>query len=105
MTKVITELEMKEYSGMSQAVFTADTIITPSAREWAKDHGLRIIFSGDIGDLQKPGHFSEIDRSDLLKKVVMSVKTQLEKDEVPIKKDEIVQAVLSCLERIGCQIT
>lgn len=105
MTKVITQLEIKEYLGMKQAVFPEDAIITPAARDWAKDHQLQIVFAGSSEDkYQNSNNLSGADRNDLLKQVIMTVKTRLEKEGVPLSKDVVVQTVLTCLERLGCQI-
>lgn len=105
MTKVITQVEIKEYLGMNQAVFPADTIITPSARDWAKDHQLQIVLDGDTEDkYQKLNNVSEAERGDFLRQIIMTVKTQFEKNGAPVKKDEVVKIVLTCLERLGCNI-
>lgn len=105
MAKVITQSEIKEYLGMNQAVFPAGTIITPSAGDWAKEHQIQIVFAGDTEDkYQKSNNLSEAERSDFLRRMIMTVKTQLEKNGAPVKKDEVVKIVLTCLERLGCNI-
>jgi hypothetical protein len=106
MTKLITQVEIKEYLGMNKAVFSPDTIITPSARDWAIEHQIQILLDGESGELvlQKPEETPFVDSGDTLKQIVKTVILQLKNSGVSIDKDVVLKAVLTCLERLGCEV-
>ena len=106
MTKVITQVEIKEYSGMGKAVFPANTIITPSARDWAREHQIQIAVEGVMEDevYQKKDGISTADQRDLLRQVVESVISELKSRNASLDKDVVFKAVLLSLERLGCRV-
>lgn len=44
MSTVVSQAEIKRFKDNECAVFPVGTIITPSAREWASEHNIRISF-------------------------------------------------------------
>src|SRR5690554_1350105 len=111
MTKVITQSEIQKHRGKTQAVFAGGTIVTPAAKDWAKEHGLSIVIGSDGRDRQEqiqisdsPAGSKENNRDKILKKVITAVKTNLEKRGTTLQKEVVVQAVINCLEELGYQI-
>ena len=45
MAQVITQIEMMRYQGAPLAVFPEGTILTPSAKDWAKEQGIEVVGS------------------------------------------------------------
>jgi|SRR5690554_3554394 len=108
MTKVITQSEIQKHRGKTQAVFAAGTIVTPAAKDWAKEHGLSIVIGSDrqeqIQISDSPAGSKENNRDKILKKVITAVKTNLEKRGTSLQEEVVVQAVINCLEELGYQI-
>ncbi len=44
MANVVTQIEMMKYRGTSRAVFPVGTILTPSAKDWAREQGIEVAF-------------------------------------------------------------
>lgn len=91
MANVITQVEMMKYRGSSVAVFPEGTILTPSAKDWAKEQGIEVTFGGA----------SEAPAGDeLLDSVVKAVVGQFRANGRPLDRDAIVTAAAQVLERL-----
>ena len=44
MANVVTQIEMMKYRGTARAVFPVGTILTPSAKDWAREQGIEVAF-------------------------------------------------------------
>ena len=93
MANLITQVEMMKYLGMEQAVFPVGTILTPSAKDWAKDHGIKIV----IGENDAAKHM-------LLETTIKAVLNNVEKAGGFLKKEELVDIVTQCLKKLGCKV-
>lgn len=93
MANVITQVEMMKYRGSSVACFPAGTILTPSAKDWAKEQGITVSF-GDC--VQAPAA-----NDDLLNQVVAAVVAQFKANGRSLDKNELVAAVEEVLKRLN----
>ena len=50
MAQVITQIEMMRYQGAPLAVFPEGTILTPSAKDWAREQGIEVRIGGSDAD-------------------------------------------------------
>lgn len=106
MAGVVTQIDIMKFAGMDKAVFPGGTIVTPSAKDWAKDHNIRIIIgecSGDIGSSINPG-IDRIEKTELLKHTIKAVISNTNKAGGLMKKDELVETVIACLKKLGCTV-
>lgn len=113
MPKVITELEIKKCAGRPKVVFPSGTVITPSAKDWAKANNLEIIYGDDRGvggkvpsecaSLGKIG-FTAVDRVEILRRMICAVAGELEKAGVPLREEILIAAVTESLTKIGCLV-
>ncbi|RCX18014.1 hypothetical protein DFR58_106183 [Anaerobacterium chartisolvens] len=94
MAQVITQMEIMKFAGMEKAVFPADTILTPSAKDWAQEHKIDIILGKGI-DKQSD------EKSELLKNLVKAVIKNMDRAGGFLKKEELVEVVTRCLEKMG----
>ncbi len=92
MANVITQVEMMKYRGSSVACFPAGTILTPSAKDWAKEQGITVSF-GDCADAPTANQ-------DLLNQVVAAVVAQFKANGRNLDKNELVAAVEEVLKRL-----
>lgn len=93
MANVITQVEMMKYRGSSVACFPAGTILTPSAKDWAKEQGITVSFGDCAGDA--------VPADDVLDAVVAAVVAQFKANGRSLDKDEIVAAVEEVLKRLN----
>lgn len=93
MANVITQVEMMKYRGSSVACFPAGTILTPSAKDWAKEQGITVSF----GDCAETVALAD----NVLDTVVAAVVTQFKANGRSLDKDEIVVAVEEVLRRLN----
>jgi hypothetical protein len=104
MAGVVTQIDIMKFAGMDKAVFPGGTIVTPSAKDWAKDHNVRIITGEcgeDIGNFSNTG-VNSIEKTELLKYTIKAVITSVNKAGGLMKKDELVETVIACLKKLGC---
>jgi ethanolamine utilization cobalamin adenosyltransferase len=102
---VITEFEIKRFSGQDKAILPAGTIVTPAAKDWASEHNLEIVYNNSsIIKENSPVDLGETDKKALLKRVIEIIVTEKRKTGAPIQKEEIAELVITCLKRLGCQI-
>lgn len=94
MANVITQVEMMKYRGSSVACFPAGTILTPSAKDWAREQGITVSFGDCAGEAAAPAN-------DVLDAVVAAVVAQFKANGRSLDKDEIVIAVEEVLKRLN----
>ena len=105
MGTVITQVDIMKYNGTSEAIFPIGTIVTPSARDWAKEHGINIVIDHMVDNTLKESKVQgEAGKSLLLKQVVKSVIGKAKMPGTSMEKEEIVRIVIACLKKIGCTI-
>lgn len=92
MTKVITEKDIMHYIGMKTVVLPAGTLLTPSAKDWADEHGLDVVVGENNGMDQK---------AELLEQTIRAVLNNVDKSGGLLKREELVKIVVSSLERMG----
>lgn len=93
MANVITQVEMMKYRGSSVACFPAGTILTPSAKDWAKEQGITVSF----GDCAAQAPVAD----NLLDAVVAAVVAQFKANGRSLEKDALVAAVEEVLKRLN----
>lgn len=93
MANVITQVEMMKYRGSSVACFPAGTILTPSAKDWAKEQGITVSF-GDCADTVAADN-------NLLDQVVAAVVAQFKANGRSLDKNELAAAVEEVLKRLN----
>ena len=93
MSTVITQVELMKYAGMEEVVFSEGTILTPSAKDWAKDHGIRVIIGND-----------KMSRDQLLETTIRSAVGHVKMNGGVISKEEIAGIVTQCLTKLGCKV-
>jgi ethanolamine utilization cobalamin adenosyltransferase len=103
---VITEFEIKRFSGQDKVILPAGTIVTPAAKDWANDHNLEIVYDNNSSmiDSTIAVGVGETDKKALLKRVIEIIVAEKRKTGAPIKKEEIAELVITCLKRLGCQV-
>jgi hypothetical protein len=94
MAQVITQMEIMKFVGMEKAVFPADTILTPAAKDWAKEQKIEIILGESYGKQSD-------EKSELLKNLTKSVIKNMDRAGGLLKKEELVEVVARCLEKMG----
>ncbi|HEX3045983.1 MAG TPA: hypothetical protein VHY08_14595 [Bacillota bacterium] len=104
MANLITEVEIKKFSGMKTVLLPAGTIITPAAKDWANEHHLKIEYEGQINKDAVAIPINSMDRQTLLKQVITAVIKDLQQKGIPIHQEEIIPIIIKCLERLGCQV-
>jgi ethanolamine utilization cobalamin adenosyltransferase len=98
-SKVITLNDIAGMGDKKQLVLSKDMIITPSARDWAYEHGIRIVM-GD--DLSLEGTEEEQGKTRLLNTTIDCIVKQMKACNMPVNKDEMTAIVKTCLERMNC---
>jgi len=113
MPEVITEYEIKKYAGCPKVVFPSGTVITPSAKDWAKANNIQIIYginhstACDASSKPAPGEeaaLTTMEREELLRKMVGAVAGELEKAGLPLQEKILIQAVTESLRKMGCRV-
>ncbi|MGE5550047.1 MAG: hypothetical protein ACM3ZC_05895 [Bacteroidota bacterium] len=103
MQKVITSIEIRQYEGMKEAVFPAGAIITPAARDWAKERGIRIVCGPEIGSAEVNDARSKPGREELLRRVVVTMAEEFKRCGRPLEKEALGAAVRACLDRLNAR--
>lgn len=104
MANVVTELDMKKFFGMDRAVLPVGAILTPAAKDWAKDHNLTIVYDDGTNSGNVPVKGGEKEKTELLKQVVAKVVNKLQQKGAPVRKEELVPIVIACLEQMGYRV-
>ena len=94
MAQVITQIEMMRYQGAQLAVFPEGTILTPSAKDWAKEQGIEVRIGGSDADTGQQ----------FLDQVVGSVIRQYRSLGKSIVKEEAAEAVCQVLSKLECTV-
>lgn len=109
MAMVITQAEMLQYAGKDKAVFSAGTIVTPLARDFAAENNIRIVIEELCPERENTGKAGEtggcdVTREGLLRDIVRTVGRNLGYSERHVSRDELEEIVVKCIERIGCRV-
>jgi hypothetical protein len=106
MANVVTQMEICKYEGMHKAVFKEGTIITPAARDWAREHEIEIVLGNFPGDTKFPSkkQTTDYDKEKLLEIVIEAVNCNIENAGCLAKRDELIEAVIACLRKLGCKV-
>ncbi len=92
MAKVITLKDIIKYSGLKTIELPVDTLLTPSAKDWAHENGVQIVL--DQGD----------EKAELLQRTIQTTLDNINKSGNLITRNELVRIVTTSLERMGCVI-
>lgn len=96
MSKLVSQSEIQKFKDNEEVVFPVGSVITPSARDWALEHGITISFG--VVDTEKK------EKNDFLKNTIYTVSKEFEQQGVKPGADTLARAVCYCLERAGCRI-
>lgn len=99
MGKVITQTDIMKYLGTETIFFEEGTIVTPSAKDWAKEQGIEIVLGNE-----EPKSKGSTERAEILKKIVTSVTENIKNSGQVVEKDGVFSTVTKCLERLGCKV-
>jgi len=99
--KVLTLNDIAGMTDKKQLILSKDTIITPAARDWAKEKGISIIVEGQT---EVKGSGAEEEKDKLLNSTIVSIVRQLKSNNMTLNKDEIASIVKNCLERMNCMV-
>lgn len=102
MATVITELDIRKFKDMNQAVLPAGAILTPAAKDWAQENHLTIVIGGNPGVPSSSGDAAG--KEVYLRQVVESVVRKIRQNGTPVSKEVITAIVVACLERMGCKV-
>lgn len=94
MSTVVSQAEIKRFKDNECAVFPVGTIITPSAREWASEHNIRISF----------GEPDSNERLDLLRNTVSAVLKEFSNKDQKPDVNVLSELVCKCLRELGCKV-
>ena len=106
MAIVIAQTEMMKYQGKDRAVFPAGTVVTPSAKDWARENRIEIVLEGcpkEVGTSDISVPYSE-GKLNLLNRVIEAVEKNNEKQGSSLRTEQISEAVAKSLEKLGCRI-
>ncbi len=96
MQNVITLVEIRKFQGMKEAVFPTGTIVTPAAKDWAKEQGIAIICGVADASAANDG----TGRQEDLARLVRAVAKEFERTGRPLEKEALITAVSACLDRL-----
>ena len=88
--------EIKRFQGMKEAVFPAGTIVTPAAKDWAKEQGIAIV----CGISEAAVAEGAMGRQELLQQIVRTVVKEFTSAGRPLDQEEIGTAVWVCLDKL-----
>jgi len=106
MAIVIAQTEMMKYQGKDRAVFPAGTVITPSAKDWARENRIEIVleaYSKEESASDTSGFDSE-SKLNLLNRVIELVEKSSGKQGSSLSIEDFYEAVAKSLEKLGCRI-
>lgn len=93
MANVVTQTEMMKFRGAAKAFFSEGTILTPSAKDWAKEQGIEIAFGSEPCAVSNEGS--------CLDSIVAAVINEYKKAGKSLVKEDIVSAVELVLSRLN----
>jgi len=106
MANVVTQIEMMKYRGTARAVFPVGTILTPSAKDWAREQGIEVAFE-DLATASVAAPVAAASCNavcdDRLTAVVNAVIKAYKEAGKAISKEEVVASVEVTLKALeGC---
>lgn len=116
MAKVVTQNEIMKFRGMEEAFFPIGTIVTPSAKDWAKEQNIKIIIGSDDTreknpdkDPQGKGNFSGIDmegkeKTEIISLLTKSIKENMDRTGHRYNRDELVEIISRSLRKMGHEV-
>lgn len=105
MTKVVTQLEIMKHKGMDTVVLKKGTIVTPSAKDWAAEQGINIVFSdGETKKDIRTQNEGAIERSEFLRTTVRTFAEKIEQVGKELNKETLYDAVIKGCIKMGCTI-
>ncbi len=103
MANVVTQIEMMKYRGTARAVFPVGTILTPSARDWAREQGIEVAFEDMATAPAVATPCTPAACNDRLTAVVNAVIKAYKEAGKAISKEEVVASVEVTLKALeGC---
>jgi len=106
MAIVIAQTEIMKYQGKDRAVFPVGTVVTPSAKDWARENRIEIVLEEcpkETSTVDASGSDSE-GKLNLLNRVIEAIEQNSEKQGSSLKTEEFSRAVAGTLEKLGCRI-
>ena len=93
MSNVVTQADMQKYQGTDKAIFPAETIITPAARDWANERNIKIIISDIIpgSDLECKSMPPGIRRNECLSLVIKAIVKGFRQKGMPVNAGMIAK--------------
>lgn len=116
MANLITQTEIMKYQGIEKALFPKGTIITPSAKDWAKEHKINIVIedtfvsegnSKSVTDTKGSSAVKNetvFNKEELLDKTIRTVIIECQKRGMPIISSEMTEIVVECLKRMNYKV-
>lgn len=106
MSMVVSKIDIEKYKDKESVTFPTGTIITPTAKDYALEHKIKISVTGSFKNSETRGveGIELTDRDKYLKLTVTAVIKEFEKNGLSLEVDSVVKATNTCLERLGCQI-
>ena len=104
MANVVTQIEMMKYRGTARAVFPVGTILTPSAKDWAREQGIEVAFD-DLATASAVASAADCKAvcDDRLSAVVNAVIKAYKEAGKAISKEDVVASVEVTLKALeGC---
>ncbi len=94
-----------QYAGMKKVEIPAGMILTPAAKDWAAEHGLEVVMlQGGACQASACAGKTEDEKTELLKRVLKSVRSNMNQSGGLLTREELVKIVASSLERMGCTV-
>ncbi|NLJ40469.1 MAG: hypothetical protein GX352_02485 [Clostridiales bacterium] len=112
MANVVSQNDIMKFMGMERAVFPSGTIFTPSAKDWAKEHGIEIIIDDNKNkddrldnDTGSEGiNILDGEKGKVIQAVTKALQENMYKTGQRLDRDELVKIVSRCLERLGHRV-
>ncbi len=107
MATVITQIEMMRFRGANRAVFPVGTILTPSAKDWAKEQGIEVKFEDEpaqpasVAPTAQPVAVNTAACNDKLTAVVNAVIKAYKEAGRSFNKEDIIASVEVALKAIS----
>jgi ethanolamine utilization cobalamin adenosyltransferase len=118
---------MIQYTGRDRAVFPAGTILTPLAKDFAAENGIRVVIGTEAEEgaagkcapekegltiygskKSEPGNCDPQEcgqeKEKLLRDIIRSVRDNAAASGIRLDREEVVKTVTACLERTGCSV-
>jgi len=108
MALVITQIEMMKFRGTKRAVFPVGTILTPSAKDWAREQDIEVTFEDEVpvAVASAPVEASSVQTANVdnkLEAVVKAVIKAYKETGKSFNKDDVVASVEVALKALcGC---